>query len=180
VAIEVVDYSPDWPRRFELVAADLRAVLARVPDVEVEHVGSTSVPGLAAKPILDIDVVVDREQVGDAVAALEAVGYEHRGDLGLEGREAFHAPDDDPVRNVYVCRRGGLQLRNHLAVRDTLRSRPDLVAAYAEMKRGLGARPEMTIEAYIEGKSAVLQRILDAAGLSAGDRQRIEELNRAL
>lgn len=175
--IEVVDYSPRWPLQFESVAIVLRQAVSGVPGAEVEHVGSTAVPGLPAKPILDIDVIVDASQVWLAVKALEAVGYRHRGDLGLEGREAFFAPDDTPHRNVYVCRRGGLQVRNHLAVRDMLRARPGLAIEYGRVKRRLAERAELTIDDYIAAKSEVLQRILEAAGMSDTDRAVIDEAN---
>ncbi|MEV6683090.1 GrpB family protein [Streptomyces erythrochromogenes] len=166
MAITVVPYSDDWPVRFERLAETLRAALRSVPDAVVEHVGSTSVPGLAAKPVLDVDVIVPGEDVPAAVAALEAVGYVHRGDLGVAGREAFRAPDDDPARHVYVCTRGTLNVRNHLAVREVLRRRADLREEYGAVKLALAANPRMDMPAYLEGKTAVLQKVLAAA---AGD-----------
>lgn len=163
MSIEVVDWSPEWADRFEEVAVVLRHALRDVASAEVEHVGSTSVPGLAAKPVLDVDVVVDPADVPAAVRALESVGYEHRGDLGVTGREAFHAPGP-PRRNVYVCAAGTTNLRNHLAVRDVLRRRDDLRDAYADVKRALAAEPGMDIDTYLAGKSAVLQQVLEASG----------------
>ena len=163
MSIEVVDWSPEWADQFEDVAAVLREALRDVASAEVEHVGSTSVPGLAAKPVLDVDVVVDPADVPAAVRALESVGYEHRGDLGVTGREAFHAPGP-PRRNVYVCAAGTANLRNHLAVRDVLRRRDDLRDAYADVKRALAADPGMDIDTYLAGKSAVLQQVLEASG----------------
>ena len=175
--IDVVPYSPDWPVHFERVARDLRVALAVVPGARVEHVGSTSVPGLAAKPILDIDVIVEADQVAPAVAALEAVGYVHRGDLGVAGREAFRAPDEDPRRHVYVCRAETLSVRNHLAVRDVLRVRADLRDAYAEVKVALAADPSMDMDTYLAGKSAVLQEVLAAADLTEDERREILRVN---
>jgi GrpB-like predicted nucleotidyltransferase (UPF0157 family) len=134
----------------------------------VEHVGSTSVPGLAAKPILDIDVVVDAADVGAAVTALESVGHVHRGDLGVAGREAFYAPGE-PRRNVYVCTAGTTNVRNHLAVRDVLRERDDLRDAYAAVKLALAADPTMDIDTYLAGKSAVLQQVLEVSGEFSDD-----------
>ncbi len=161
--IEVVEHSARWAEQFQVVAADLRVALADIASARVEHVGSTSVPALAAKPVLDIDVVVDAEDVTAAVAALESVGYEHRGDLGVSGREAFHAPGP-PRRNVYVCTAGTTNLRNHLAVRDVLRSDAGLREAYAAVKRALADDPDMDIDTYLAGKSAVLQQVLEASG----------------
>lgn len=163
----------DWPRQFARVASDLKSALAGVPGVAVEHVGSTSVPGLAAKPIIDIDVVADPETSSDAIAALENVGYVHLGDLGVAEREALKAPDENPRRNVYVCARGALSLRNHLAVRDVLRRRGDLREEYAAVKLQLAEDPGMDIDTYLRRKSAVLQRVLAASDLTESERRDI-------
>lgn len=177
--IEVVDWSPRWAEQFEEVTVVLGRALADVRSARVEHVGSTSVPGLAAKPILDVDVVVEPGEEAAAVAALESVGYVHRGDLGVVGREAFHAPGD-PRRNVYVCTAGTANVRNHLAVRDVLRRRADLREAYDAVKRALAADPDMDIDTYIAGKSAVLQEVLEASGeFSAAELAAIRRLNDA-
>ncbi|MBL0748002.1 GrpB family protein [Nocardioides baculatus] len=167
-SIVVVDWSPAWAVQFDEVAADLREALVDVPSAVVEHVGSTSVPGLAAKPILDIDVVVDAADVAAAVTALESVGHVHRGDLGVAGREAFYAPGE-PRRNVYVCTAGTTNVRNHLAVRDVLRERDDLRDAYAAVKLALAADPTMDIDTYLAGKSAVLQQVLEVSGEFSDD-----------
>ncbi len=175
--IEVVDWSPAWAQQFQAVAAVLREALHEVPSARVEHVGSTSVPGLAAKPILDIDVVVDAAEVAATVAALESVGYVHRGDLGVTGREAFFAPDE-PRRHVYVCTAGTTNVRNHLAVRDVLRTRDDLRDAYAAVKLALAADPGMDIETYVAGKSEVLQQVLEVSGeFSVDELAAIHRLN---
>lgn len=164
MTIAVAAWSPEWPRQFDAIARDLRTALATVPGARVEHVGSTSVPGLPAKPILDIDVIVPASEVAAAVSALVAIGYEHRGDLGVIGREAFHAPDASPRRHVYVCEDGTTNVRNHLAVRDVLKARDDLREAYGAVKLALADDPTMDIDTYIAGKSAVVQRVLEASG----------------
>lgn len=177
MTIVVVPYSPTWPEDFERVAGELCRGLADVPSARIEHVGSTSVPGLAAKPVLDIDVIVEPDRVADAIALLEMLGYEHRGDLGVTGREAFHAPDDDPRRHVYVCQAGALHVRNHLAVRDVLRRRPDLREEYAAVKLSLAQQPDMDIDTYLARKSAVLQRVLVESDLTEAERLEILRLN---
>ena len=175
--IEVVDWSPRWAEQFEEVAAVLRRALIDVGSARVEHVGSTSVPGLAATPLLDVDVAVEPGEEAAAVVALESVGYVHRGDLGVAGREAFRAPDE-PRRNVYVCTAGTANVRNHLAVRDVLRRRTDLREAYDAVKRALAADPDMDVDTYLAGKSAVLQQVLEASGeLSADELAAIRRLN---
>ncbi len=180
VAISVVDSSEEWPLQFEGVAADLRLALAEVRVRSIEHVGATSVPGLAAKPIIDIDVIVDSQDVPAAVAALEAVGYQHRGDLGLSGREVFLAPDDAPARHVYVCEVDSIHVRNHLAVRQVLRQRADLRDRYAAVKRQLTADDDIAIDEYVAGKSAILQEILELAELTESERAQILRLNNSV
>lgn len=175
--VEVVAYSRDWPVQFARVADDLRQVLDGVQVDAIEHVGSTSVPGLAAKPILDIDVIVQPEQVASATAALERAGYRHEGDLGLEGREAFASPDNTPRRHVYVCRTGTIHLRNHLAVRDILRRRKDLRDEYATVKLGLAAEPDTDIGSYLSRKSLIMQRLLEHSDLDDDERQQIWQVN---
>jgi GrpB-like predicted nucleotidyltransferase (UPF0157 family) len=178
VSLEVVPYRAEWVVQFEHIAADIRGTLRNVGSASVEHVGSTSVPGLAAKPILDVDVIVDVDEVPQAIAALESIGYSHRGDLGVTGREAFSAPSEDPRRNVYVCQAGTLHVRNHLAVRDVLRRRDDLRDEYAAVKVSLANDPDMNIDLYIARKSAVLQKVLAESDLiSEDERLLIRELN---
>ena len=177
MAITVVPSSPQWPMQFARVATDLRRALADVPVIAIEHVGSTSVPGLAAKPVLDIDIVVEREYVGPAIAALVADGYTHRGDLGVTDRESLAAPDDDPRRNVYVCVDGTLHLRNHLAVRSILRTRSDLRDLYGAVKTELAQDPAMDIETYLARKSPVLQKVLALSDLTDAEKRAILELN---
>ncbi|MGM0385557.1 MAG: GrpB family protein, partial [Actinomycetota bacterium] len=134
MAIEVVPYRAEWRGQFETVAADLRRALGAVPYESIEHVGSTSVPGLAAKPILDIDVIVHPQDVPAAIRALEGAGHAHCGDLGMTGREAFDPPDDSPRRHVHVCVAGTLHMTNHLAAREVLRNRQDLRDEYGAIK----------------------------------------------
>jgi GrpB-like predicted nucleotidyltransferase (UPF0157 family) len=87
--IEVVDYDPSWPNTFESLCARLWPALADVA-LSIEHVGSTSVPGLAAKPIIDISSMVpENPDVPIGISRLATLGYIHRGDLGIKGREAF-------------------------------------------------------------------------------------------
>jgi len=176
MAIEVVEYSEQWPLQFETVSEALQAALADVPVRAIEHVGSTSVPGLAAKPVLDIDVIVSEEHVAEAIEALGTAGYVHRGDLGVAGREAFRAPDASPTRHVYVCTEGTLHLRNHLAVRSVLRDRADLRDRYAAVKIELSADPGMDSATYIAGKSAILQEVLSLSDLTSLERAEILQL----
>jgi len=177
MAVMVVPYSDEWPEQFERAATELRRALEGVPVLAIAHVGSTAVPGLAAKPVIDIDVVVERAHVEGAIAALVAAGYTHRGDLGVTDRESMAAPDDDPRRNVYVCVEGTLHLRNHLAVRAILRERDDLRDRYGAVKTELARDPGMDIETYLALKSPVLQEVLALSDLTDAEKRAILALN---
>ncbi len=161
--IELTPYNPIWPIQFDQIAATIHPAISHIPNASIEHVGSTAVPGLAAKPIIDIDIIVDPQDIPDGIAALESIGYAHRGDLGVPGREAFANSSGLPNHHLYLCERGCLSLRNHLAVRDILRTLPDLRDAYADVKLALVADPTMDIDTYVDGKSAVLQKVLTLA-----------------
>ncbi|SJM49055.1 protein of unknown function UPF0157 [Gulosibacter sp. 10] len=180
-AVVVVDYQAGWPARFE----ELRAAYARaleksqVPYRSIEHVGSTSVPGLAAKPVIDVDIVVDEPDVDAATAALEQIGFISRGDLGVSGRYAFVTPERFAPTNTYAAIEGALALRNHLAVRDVLRADPALRDEYAQVKRH-AAEVAVDIDEYISLKSEFLGRVLERAGLSEADRAAIAETNRGI
>ena len=101
----VVDYDTAWPQGFAELRAYIWPALSDVASA-VEHVGSTAVPGLAAKPVIDIDVVVPASLVPDGIARLAKLGYKHRGDLGIPDREAFSTPSGSPRHHIYLCPEG--------------------------------------------------------------------------
>ena len=175
-AIEVVGYDERWPAWFEELRARYEAALEDVAVSSIEHVGSTSVPGLAAKPVIDIDIVVERDDVAAAVGALEAIGYVSLGEMGIADRWAVRAPVDSVRTNTYVVVAGSLALRNHLAVRDTLRSDDSLRDEYGALKMRLAAETD-DFDVYVPAKSPVLQRALAAAGLSDEELATIEADN---
>ena len=173
--IEVREYDPAWAARFEELRAEYQAALERagVPVVAIEHVGSTSVPGLAAKPIIDCDIVVSEADVPAASNVLVTLGFEPRGELGIPQRWAFYAPERLAGTSTYVVVDGSLALRNHLAVRDVLRRDRGLREEYAAVKHAVGATAADIYE-YGAGKNDVIQRILAAAGLSEAERASID------
>ncbi len=175
--IVVVDYDPSWPVAFAAVCAVLETALAGVPVIGVEHVGSTSVLGLAAKPIIDIDVIVDRSHVDAAASALESVGYAPLGDMGVADRYAFKAPNEVIRHNTYVIVDGCLSLRNHLGLREVLRGDPELRDEYSSVKRRLALMTD-DIDVYGDGKSNVVRRVLARAGLTSHELDEIEASNR--
>ena len=160
----VVDYDTSWPLTFGSLRAPLWDAVRDVA-LAVEHVGSTAVPGLAAKPIIDIDVIVSaRAEIRAAVDRLAAVGYVHQGNLGIEGREAFESPAGLPAHHLYVCVQGSTALINHLTLRDYLRGHPDRAAAYGRLKKQLAAQFPTDIDKYVAGKTDFVLATLRAAG----------------
>ena len=118
----VVAYDPAWPRRFEQLRREYAAAMAAagVPVVAIEHVGSTSVPGLAAKPVIDCDIVMAEQDVAAGSGVLAGLGFKPLGELGIPLRWAFKEPERLAGTNTYIVVAGSLSLRNHLAVRDIL------------------------------------------------------------
>lgn len=176
--IEIVDYDPDWPARFETLRQLYENVLTGVAILGIEHVGSTSVRGLAAKPVIDIDIVVTVDQVARAIEAMERAGFLSLGERGIPDRWALQAPSDLPRTNTYVVVEGSLALRNHLAVRDQLRHEVALRDEYAALKRSIAASVH-DIDQYVEKKSSFLSVVLELAGLTAEERDAIEIANRS-
>lgn len=102
--VVVLPYDEKWKRDFIAIKDELTEALGDMA-ITIEHVGSTSVEGLAAKPIIDIDVVVKEDQVDDAISALAEVRYIHEGNLGIPGREAFTYEGKEHLQqhHLYVC-----------------------------------------------------------------------------
>ncbi|MEC0206871.1 GrpB family protein [Paenibacillus lautus] len=166
----IEEYNPEWPKMFQEIQSILVPTLG-ADALSIEHVGSTSVPGLAAKPILDIDVVIESmKSLPVVIAKLETLGYDHQGDLGVEGREAFerkdeYAPYSEELRlrmtqHLYVCHRDSQELDRHITFRDALMNNPELVKEYASLKKELAIIFRNDRKAYTEGKSDFIQRVL--------------------
>ena len=178
-AIEVVAYDPEWPARFEAIRARLAPALGSLA-ASIEHVGSTSVPGLAAKPVIDIDVVVaDPADIPAVIDILTTLGYEHLGEVGVKDREAFRRPPGTERHNLYVCPAGGEGLRNHLALRNHLRTHPEAVEAYAALKRRLAAEAP-DIDTYVAAKTDLIVALLRAEGIDGEMLASIELANRTM
>jgi GrpB-like predicted nucleotidyltransferase (UPF0157 family) len=173
--ISVVEYDRGWPQRFEELRQEYGAALAAdgVAVAAIEHVGSTSVPGLAAKPVIDCDIVVAEPDVAAASRTLTGLGFKPLGELGIPLRWAFKEPARLAGTNTYVVVAGSLSLRNHLAVREILRADPELREQYAAVKRRVGA-DAANIDDYGRGKNAMIQQILAAAGLTDAERAAID------
>jgi GrpB-like predicted nucleotidyltransferase (UPF0157 family) len=173
----VVAYDPAWPGLFETLKTSIWGAVADIA-ISVEHVGSTSVPGLAAKPIIDMDVVVPDAELAEGIRRLAALGYEHRGDLGIVRREAFRPPAGSVPHNLYLCSSNSPALANHLALRNYLRDNPEAARAYGEVKMRLALAHAGDLEAYVEGKTEFITSILRQVGFSQAALSDIEVMNR--
>jgi GrpB-like predicted nucleotidyltransferase (UPF0157 family) len=158
-AIVIVDYDSAWPSHFASLAAAVSTALGPVL-VRVEHVGSTAVPGLPSKPIIDLDAVVRPENVPEAISRLATTGYLHLGERGVTGREAFAAPAGSMPHHLYVCPVDSTALSEHLRFRDALRADGRLAAEYGRRKRDLAARFGCDRDGYCEAKTGFIRAIL--------------------
>jgi GrpB-like predicted nucleotidyltransferase (UPF0157 family) len=174
----VEDYDPAWPRDFELLRQRIWPHLADVA-LRLEHVGSTSVPGLASKPIIDMTIVVaTRDDVPKAIERLAPLGYVHRGNLGIDDREAFDHPADLRRHNLYLCPAGTIGVVNQVAVRDYLRAHPEAAAQYGALKKRLADRFPGDIDSYVLEKTDFVLEILRRSGLTTEQITKIERDNR--
>jgi GrpB-like predicted nucleotidyltransferase (UPF0157 family) len=173
----VVDYDAAWPTTFVELRRPIWEAVRNVA-LAIEHVGSTAIPGLAAKPVIDMDIVVrSHSAMRTVIERLAALGYAHRGNLGIEGREAFERPAGSPPHHLYACLADSTALRNHLHVRDWLRAHPQTAAAYGALKKELAARFRDDVGAYVEGKTAFLLEILREGGFAAAELAAIAAAN---
>jgi GrpB-like predicted nucleotidyltransferase (UPF0157 family) len=166
--IEIVDHDPSWAALFE----EERARLAAAFDgraAGIEHIGSTSVPGLCAKPIVDILVGLRELSLSSAeIEAMQRLGYEYLGEFGLPGRLYFRK-GEPRTHHVHVVTYGGDHWERHIAFRDTLRSNPEERRRYDELKRRLAAEGHPR-EAYTEMKTPFIREV-EARARARGDRQ---------
>lgn len=168
VPVVIVDYDPAWPEAFARLRDRAAAALGPVAR-RIEHVGSTSVPGLAAKPVIDLTVVVAAPgDVPEAIRRLAGIGYQHQGDQGIPGREAFSSPPGPPVHHLYVCAEGNRELRRHLLFRDYLRVHPETARQYGDLKRALAERYRTDRDGYSQAKTDFVEGVLREAVRWAG------------
>ena len=162
--VQVVPYDPSWPSRYRREAALLREALGDCL-VEIHHIGSTSVPGLWAKPIIDIlPVVTAVEEADRRRAALEALGYEYLGEFGIPGRRYLRKGGERRTHQVHLFGRESRdEIRRHLAVPAYLRCHPDAARDYAQLKRRLARRFPRDIDGYCDGKDAFVKALERAA-----------------
>jgi len=162
--VVVLPYDETWKKGFLKIEAELKDALQGLA-LRIEHVGSTSVEGLSAKPIIDIDIVIKDYSVFEGVVlALDKIGYRHEGNLGIVGREAFKYDGKEHLQkhHLYVCTEDSEELKRHIAFRDYLRSHPEAVKEYGQVKEEGARRYPYDIDKYIEYKSPVIEKIYNS------------------
>ena len=161
----VVDYDPTWPQAFEAAKAEILEAVGPLVH-SVEHVGSTSVAGLVAKPIIDILVGVhDWDAARVTITPLERAGWEFRGQRGIPRRHYFvkRVPTGRRTHHLHMLEVSSDRWSEMLAFRDHLRAHPGSALEYATLKRTLAGRPEPERSDYTEAKAPFIQRILAQA-----------------
>ncbi len=163
----VLPYDPKWKTDFENIKRELASAIGDLA-IRIEHVGSTSVEGLSAKPIIDIDIVIKDYSVFNClVDRLKNIGYFHEGNLGIKDREAFKYFDKPYLQthHLYVCPQNSGELLRHITFRDFLRKNPDAVKKYSKVKEEAAKLFPNDIEKYIEYKSPCIEELYSLCGL---------------
>lgn len=152
------EYNPEWTNQFEKIKSILVTKLSGII-FRIEHVGSTSIKDLSAKPVIDIDIVIPKGISLEVIKEkLSELGYYHRGDLDIKGREVFDRLKDkkfynstlDTVRhNLYACSEDNLELERHILFRDYLRTNPEARLAYESLKKDIAERSGQEVKAYV-------------------------------
>ncbi|MFX1560770.1 MAG: GrpB family protein [Promethearchaeota archaeon] len=163
----VEEYNPEWALWFETLCSLLKPILGEYV-IRIEHVGSTAVPGMLAKPIIDLNIVIRDEDFEEVNSILSEIGFVHLGDLGITGREAFNCVDPElksrlPPHHLYICDLHAEELNRQVTFRNYLRTHPDDANAYSEFKRHLVREYSGNRVSYIEGKDALVKEILERA-----------------
>ena len=165
--VMVLPYDRAWKTAKKKIKEELDQAIGDLI-LGIEHVGSTSVEGMSAKPCIDIDVIIQDYSVFDAVVSrLEAVGYLHEGDLGIKDREAFQYSNKPHLQthHLYVCPQYSEELHRHITFRDFLRSHPEAAKTYSSVKETAAQLFPEDIEQYIAYKSPCIEELYALCGL---------------
>jgi GrpB-like predicted nucleotidyltransferase (UPF0157 family) len=161
-AVRLHPYTPAWRWRFWLERIRLRLSLG-AQIVKIEHVGSTAIPGMPAKPVIDLMVVVaDLERAPRCLPAFERLGYEYRGENHAL-RQHYLVKGHPPAFTLYLVEPENRELAARIRFRDYLIEHPEAAQAYADLKAGLAERHAMDLKAYQDGKAGFVQQVLEMA-----------------
>ena len=163
----VLPYDRTWKSDFEKIKKELYDAIGDLI-IGIEHIGSTSVEGMSAKPCIDIDVIIkDYSIFNEIVSKLAAIGYIHEGDLGIKNREAFKYSDKPHLQthHLYVCPQYSEELHRHITFRDFLRSNTEAVKKYSSVKEKAAEMFPNDIDKYIEYKFPCIKELYKMCGL---------------
>ncbi len=168
--VVVTEYNPIWPEMFEIEANYIQKILGD-NCVAIHHIGSTAVPGLAAKPIIDImPVVKSLEEVDMVVARFEKIGYEYLGEYGITGRRYLRKGGDERTHQIHIFAYDDtVNIERHIAFRDYLRTHLKEREEYAHLKKALAERYPYNIDGYCNGKESFVRRIEAIAKATSKD-----------
>lgn len=157
--VNVLPYNEQWPVLFANEAQEIKRILGEEL-LATHHFGSTYVPGLAAKSIIDILAVVKEIEAIDGYnAELQAIGYEGKGENGIAGRRYFQKGGDERTHHLHIYQSGSPEIERHLVFRDYLRAHPAVAREYGELKIRLGKQFPYDIDSYIDGKEELATKI---------------------
>lgn len=157
--VEVKSYTEQWLSMFEEEANILHKILG-LEIIDIHHIGSTSVNGLKAKPIIDImPVVKDINRIDEFNTSMVEFGYEPKGENGISQRRYFKKGGDNRTHHIHIYQIGNPEIDRHLAFRDYLRAHPDIAKKYGDLKENLSQRFPYDIESYIKGKKQLALEI---------------------
>ena len=158
--VVVEKWNSKWKDEFERIADSLGEDVI-YNSIKIEHVGSTSVEGLSAKPIIDLDIVIENDKFEIIKRLLKDKGYKHEGDLGIEGREAFSYSGKEELmtHHLYVCPQDSKELFKHITFRNFLKNNPALASEYSKVKEKAAVLYPDDIDKYMEFKSEIIERI---------------------
>lgn len=154
--VEVLSFTKQWSEQFEAEAKLLQQIF-RDEIIQIHHIGSTSVEGLSAKPIIDImPVVKNISRVDQYNEAMRKIGYETKGENGLQGRRYFQKGGNQRTHHVHIYEQNHPDIARHLAFRDYLKAHPNIAKEYGNLKEELAKRYPFNIESYINGKEKLV------------------------
>ncbi|TCS93135.1 GrpB family protein [Hazenella coriacea] len=157
--VEVTEYNPSWKQQFEQEAIQIKKIFTN-EIIDLHHIGSTSIPHLKAKPIIDILMVVKNiDLINPFYSQMSHLGYKAKGENGISGRRYFEKGEIVHLAHVHVFQEGNEHIHRHLAFRDFLRSHPQVANDYGELKEILAQKYPYDITSYIAGKRKLVEDI---------------------
>lgn len=161
--VEVVPYNHQWPQMYKDEANKIKTIMNEIM-VQIHHIGSTSIPGMSAKPVIDILVEVRSiEKVDLFNQAMMELGYDPKGENGIPNRRYFSKGGDNRTHHVHIFQKGNPEIMRHLLFRDYLIAHPEDATLYGELKQSLAQHFSEDIEQYIQGKDGLVKELDEKA-----------------